>query len=130
MRVYTALPVPARRRSGRPLNASSLGRTQSGLCCSAHPPPRPSADRRGFQPVGVTVRGSLVSFRSLACGSPRVLPARLAASVVAAQAASLARSAAIHARRVRPNQALQRTGSVPGFTLLSRLQPVVGLAGR
>ena len=29
-----------------------------------------------------------------------------------------------------PNQALQRTGSVCGFTLLSRLQPVVGLAGR
>ena len=29
-----------------------------------------------------------------------------------------------------PNQALQRTGSVCGFTLLSRFQPVVGLAGR
>ena len=31
---------------------------------------------------------------------------------------------------VRPNQALQRTGSVCGFTLLSRFQPAVGLAGR
>ena len=30
----------------------------------------------------------------------------------------------------RPNQALQRTGSVCGFTLLPRFQPVVGLAGR
>ena len=28
MRVYTAPPVPARRRSGRPLNASSLGGRQ------------------------------------------------------------------------------------------------------
>ena len=31
---------------------------------------------------------------------------------------------------VRPNQALQRTGRVCGYTLLSRSQPVVGLAGR
>ena len=46
----------------------------------------------------------------------------------------VARSPAVRARLVlalrRPNQALQRTGSVPGFTVLSRLQPVVGLAGR
>ena len=31
---------------------------------------------------------------------------------------------------VRPNQALQRTGSACGFTLLPRFQPAVGLAGR
>ena len=31
---------------------------------------------------------------------------------------------------VRPNQALQRTGSARGFTPLPRLQPVVSLAGR
>ena len=31
MRVYTALPAPARRRSGRPLNASSLGHTNRAV---------------------------------------------------------------------------------------------------
>ena len=32
MRVYTALPIPARRRSGRPLNASALGPSTHMLC--------------------------------------------------------------------------------------------------
>ena len=31
MRVYSALPAPARRRSGRPLNAPSLGRMKRAL---------------------------------------------------------------------------------------------------
>ena len=42
----------------------------------------------------------------------------------------VASPAVLHALRVRPNQALQRTGSARGFTLLSRFQPVVSLAGR
>ena len=45
-------------------------------------------------------------------------------------APSLVQPACLLIRRVRPNQALQRTGSVCGFTLLSQFQPVVGLAGR
>ena len=45
-------------------------------------------------------------------------------------AGALVQPAAPPIRRVRPNQALQRTGSVCGITLLPRFQPVVGLAGR
>ena len=128
---FTVLPPDLGRRCGR----------RAADCFFVRPHPkrpvlfrasvrRQSADRRAFQPVGVTVRGSLVSCGSAACGSSRVLAACLAAFFVAARAASLTRSAASHARRVRPNQALQRTGNVCGFTLLSRFQPVVGLAGR
>ncbi len=245
MRVYTALPAPAHRRSGRPLNAPSLGRTQSGLCCSALAPSSQSADRRGFWPSGPTVRGAFTCSgppRSAPSASPRFLrcgrrrgsgvtplsirappsstlsacgltrrcsgpavcaglhcspgfspssvwpaaerffvrphpkrlvllrtcavfpirgPSRVLAfwphgprrlhllgsaafsSVRVSSVPSLRSSpglgrhsavhqgaAVFHALRVRPNQALQRTGSVCGFTLLSRFQPVVGLAGR
>ena len=50
MRVYTAPPVPARRRSGRPLNTSSLGRTYRPLKVrpigdSATVPPSPLSPR-------------------------------------------------------------------------------------
>ena len=45
-------------------------------------------------------------------------------------AGSLVQSAASLIRRVRPNQALQRTGNVCGFKLFPRFQPVVALAGR
>ena len=55
MRVYTALPVPARRRSGRPLNASSLGRTRAA---------------RAVQPVRHLVK--LGSCRRLALARPPV----------------------------------------------------------
>ena len=64
-----------RRRSGRPLNASSLGRGQSGLILPVRPPPRPSADRRGFQPIGPTVRGAVVRFRLPASPPPGIVAA-------------------------------------------------------
>ena len=47
MRVYTALPAPARRRSGRPLNTSSLGRTSAGVVWS-----RSRGRRPGMPHVG------------------------------------------------------------------------------
>ena len=78
MRVYTAPPVPAHRPSGRPLNASSLGRGQSSSFCPVRLPSRPSADRRGFQPIGPTICGAVVRFRSDASPPPGVVPARSA----------------------------------------------------
>ena len=130
MRVYTALPAPARRRSGRPLNASSLGRGQSGLIFPVRLPSRPSADRRGFPPIGPTVRGPVVHFRSAASRPPGIVAAPSAAVSLAAPARPPSRRRPSPLSASRPNQALQRTGGVCGFTLLSRFQPVVGLAGR
>ena len=98
MRVYTALPVPARRRSGRPLNASSLGRTQSGrLAFHQHARWRasPAAAAHGSR------RSSRSSVRR------RFQLTR-----------SLVQPASLQTRRVRPNQAMQRTGRVRGFTVL------------
>ena len=119
MRVYTALPVPARRRSGRPLNASSLGRGQSGLIFPVRLPSRPSADRRGIPLIGPTVRGPFVRFGSAASPPPGVVAAPSAAVSLAAPARPPSRWHSSPLSASRPNQALQRTGSVRGFTLLS-----------
>ena len=91
-----------RRRSGRPLNASSLGRTKTG----------------GWAPLIRPLAG-VAAGRCSACsplGSLR-RPPRLQ------PAGALVQPGPWHIRRVRPNQALQRTGSVCGFTLLARFQP-------
>ena len=84
----------------RPLIASSLGRTQSGLGCCVLTPSGKSADRRGFSPIGSTVRGAAASAGSSWAARP------------------VAPSAALLILRVRPNQAMQRTGGVRGFTVL------------
>ena len=156
---FTVLPqFQLRRRPGRPLNASSLGRTHSGLVllrtCASSPtrgPSRVSASgahgpRRGrrlrVQPVQLIThlrrsprcvlrRGSAPAAHLVA--PPAVFPLRSAAwrsSRLKLHSALGQGAALFHVRRVRPNQALQRTGSVRGFTLLPRNQPVVGLAGR
>ena len=98
----------ARRRFGRPLNASSLGRGQSGLIFLVRPPPRPSADCRGFPPIGPTVRGAVARFGSAASPPSGVVAARSAAVCLAAPARPPSRRA-----RRPPRRGLTRRCSGP-----------------
>ena len=95
-----------RRRSGRPLNTSSLGRTKPG----------------GWAPLISTLVGVAVG-RTLACSPLSSLrrPPRLQL------AGALVQPGPLPVLRVRPNQALRRTGGVCGFTLLFRFQPASSL---
>ncbi|MBB6440460.1 hypothetical protein HNQ78_000181 [Phycisphaera mikurensis] len=122
-RGFTVLPrFQLRRRSGRPLNASSLGGDERGPVFPVCPPSRTSADRRRFRPPVPAVRGAVVRCGLAAPRRPGVVAARFAAVGVAAPARrpSGRRPSPLYASP--PNQALQRTGRVCGFTVLFLFQ--------
>ena len=82
---------------------------------------RQSADRRGFQPAARTVRGAFTRCGSAASGSVGVAagPASRSSLRLKLRSALGQGAAVFHVLRVRPNQALQRTGRVSGSTVRS-----------